>query len=63
VITAPDKPAEEDYIQESAVKQYAKSKHIPVLQPIKLKDPIFIEELQSYQADLQIVIAFRMLPK
>jgi methionyl-tRNA formyltransferase len=64
VITAPDKPAGRGlHMQESAVKQYAKSQHIPVLQPLKLKDPVFIEELKSYNADLQIVIAFRMLPE
>ncbi len=64
VITAPDKPAGRGlHMQESAVKQYAISQHIPVLQPLKLKDPKFIEELKSYHADLQIVIAFRMLPE
>jgi methionyl-tRNA formyltransferase len=63
VITAPDKPAGRGLqLQESPVKQYAVSKGIPVLQPPKLKDPAFLEELRSYKANLQIVIAFRMLP-
>lgn len=48
---------------ESPVKKYAVSQNIPVLQPIKLKSPEFIETLKSYQADLQIVVAFRMLPE
>ena len=47
---------------ESAVKKYAVSKDIPVLQPKNLKSPSFIEELSSYEADLQLVVAFRMLP-
>lgn len=64
VITAPDKPAGRGQkIQQSAVKQYALSEHIPVLQPEKLKDPVFLEELRSYKADLQVVVAFRMLPE
>jgi methionyl-tRNA formyltransferase len=63
VITAPDKPAGRGLqLQESPVKQFAVSKGIPVLQPVKLKDPEFLEELKSYNANLQIVIAFRMLP-
>ncbi len=48
---------------ESPVKKYALSQNIPVLQPTKLKSPEFIETLKSYQADLQIVVAFRMLPE
>ena len=64
VITAPDKPAGRGQkLNESAVKQYAVEKGIKVLQPEKLKDPLFIEELRSLQADLQIVVAFRMLPE
>ncbi|WP_119079055.1 methionyl-tRNA formyltransferase [Chitinophaga alhagiae] len=64
VITAPDKPAGRGLqLQQSAVKQYAASKQIPVLQPEKLKNPAFLEELRSYQADLQVVVAFRMLPE
>ncbi len=64
VVTAPDKPAGRGQkLHESAVKQFAQSQHIPVLQPVKLKDPEFINTLKSYQADLQIVVAFRMLPE
>ncbi len=48
---------------ESPVKKFAKSKGIPVLQPPKLKSPTFLEELRSYKADLQVVVAFRMLPE
>jgi methionyl-tRNA formyltransferase len=64
VVTAADKPAGRGrQLQESEVKQYAVSKGIPVLQPEKLKSPEFISELQSFAADLQIVVAFRMLPE
>lgn len=64
VVTAPDKPAGRGmHLQEPAVKQAAKRLNIPVLQPVKLKDPAFLEELASYKADLQVVIAFRMLPE
>ncbi|MES2778340.1 MAG: methionyl-tRNA formyltransferase, partial [Bacteroidota bacterium] len=64
VVTAPDKPAGRGMkMQESAVKKFAVAHNIPVLQPIKLKDPVFIEQLRSYQADIQVVIAFRMLPE
>lgn len=64
VITAPDKPAGRGMkITESPVKKYAVEKNIPVLQPEKLKDPAFLETLRSLQADLQIVVAFRMLPE
>lgn len=64
VVTAPDKPAGRGRsVQQSAVKQYALSVGLPVLQPVKLKDPEFIEELQSLNADLFVVIAFRMLPE
>ncbi|MFC3562581.1 methionyl-tRNA formyltransferase [Pedobacter jamesrossensis] len=64
VITAPDKPAGRGQkLNESAVKKYAVEKGIPVLQPEKLKNPDFLEELKSYQADLQVVVAFRMLPE
>jgi methionyl-tRNA formyltransferase len=48
---------------ESSIKKYATEHHIPVLQPTNLKSPGFIEQLKSYQADLQIVVAFRMLPE
>ncbi|WP_316806303.1 methionyl-tRNA formyltransferase [Pedobacter agri] len=64
VITAPDKPAGRGQkMNESAVKKYAVEKNIPVLQPEKLKNPEFLEQLKSYQADLQVVVAFRMLPE
>ena len=64
VVTAPDKPAGRGmHLQYSPVKKFALEKNIPVLQPLKLKDEIFVEELKSYQADIQVVIAFRMLPE
>ncbi len=64
VVTAADKPAGRGQkLQESAVKQYAAQKGIKVLQPLKLKDPEFIEELKSIGANLQVVVAFRMLPE
>lgn len=64
VITAPDKPAGRGMkMQQSAVKQYAIDKGLKVLQPEKLKHPAFIQELKALRADLQIVVAFRMLPE
>jgi len=64
VITAPDKPAGRGLqLQESAVKKYAVSKGLKVLQPEKLKNPEFLEELRALKADLQVVVAFRMLPE
>ena len=64
VITAPDKPAGRGLkLQESAVKKYAVEKGLKVLQPEKLKNPQFLEELRSLKADLQVVVAFRMLPE
>ncbi len=64
VVTAPDKPAGRGQkLQESDVKQYAKNFNIPILQPEKLKSPEFIDQLQSFRADLQVVVAFRMLPE
>ncbi len=64
VITAPDKPkGRGQKLATSPVKDYAVSQNIPVLQPTNLKSPEFIEELKSYQANLQIVVAFRMLPE
>ncbi len=65
VVTQPDKPVGRhgSVLQASAVKQYALSKGLPVLQPEKMKDPAFIEQLHSYQANLQVVVAFRMLPE
>ncbi len=64
VVTAPDKPAGRGMqLHPSAVKQYAVSKGLPVLQPEKMKAPEFLEELKVLQADLQIVVAFRMMPE
>lgn len=64
VVTMPDKPAGRGHqMQYSAVKQYALSVGLPVLQPERLKDTDFLSELKSYNADLQIVVAFRMLPE
>src|SRR5664279_1212362 len=64
VVTTPDKPAGRGLkLSESAVKRYAIQNNIPILQPVKLKDPDFHEQLKSIQADLQIVVAFRMLPE
>jgi methionyl-tRNA formyltransferase len=64
VITMPDKPSGRGMkLQSSDVKQYAMSVNIPVLQPEKLKDENFLNDLRSFNADLQIVVAFRMLPE
>ena len=64
VVTAPDKPAGRgQQLQSSAVKQYAETQGLPVLQPVKLKDPAFAEELRLYKPDLQVIVAFRMLPE
>lgn len=64
VVTVPDKPAGRGQKQTaSPVKIYAESQGIPVLQPEKLKDPAFLEALRGYRADLQVVVAFRMLPE
>lgn len=65
VITMPDKPIgrHQNELSSSPVKQYAVANGLPVLQPAKLKDPDFIEELRNLKADLQIVVAFRMLPE
>ena len=64
VITAPDKPAGRGMqLQQSAVKKYAVEKNLNILQPEKLKNPEFINELKSLKADMQIVVAFRMLPE
>jgi len=64
VITVPDKPAGRGQKQTaSPVKIYAEQQGIPVLQPEKLKNPEFLEELRSFKADLQVVVAFRMLPE
>lgn len=64
VITAPDKPqGRGQKLTPSPVKEAAQRHNIPVLQPVNLKAPEFIEELKSYQANLQVVVAFRMLPE
>ena len=64
VVTAPDKPAGRGQkINESAVKQYAVANGLKVLQPVKLKDEQFLKELRVLNADLQVVVAFRMLPE
>lgn len=64
-VTMPDKPIgrHQTELSQSAVKKYAIEHHLPILQPVSLKDPDFIAELQALQADLQIVVAFRMLPE
>src|SRR4249919_4011744 len=64
VVTAPDKPGGRGMqLQQSAVKKYAVENNLHVLQPEKLKHPEFLEALKLLQADLQIVVAFRMLPE
>ena len=65
VVTQPDKPVgrHQTEMQPSQVKQYAVAHGLPVLQPEKMKDPEFVEQLRSYTANLQVVVAFRMLPE
>lgn len=64
VVTMPDKPAGRGHkIQFSPVKQFALNNNLPLLQPEKLKDEAFLTELKSFNADVQIVVAFRMLPE
>ncbi len=64
VVTQPDKPVgRHAVLTASPVKNYALEHGIPVLQPVKMKDPAFLEELAAYSADLQVVVAFRMLPE
>lgn len=64
VITMPDKPAGRGHkIQYSPVKEYALGQNLPLLQPEKLKDEAFVQALREWKADLQIVVAFRMLPE
>lgn len=65
VVTQPDKPVGRhgSVLRASAVKEYALEHDIPVLQPVKMKDPDFIEQLRAFNADLQAVVAFRMLPE
>jgi len=64
VITSPDKPSGRGLqLHPSPVKQFALLNKLPVLQPMKLKDPAFLRELKKLQADLQVIVAFRMLPE
>ena len=64
VVTVADKPSGRGQkVQESSVKKYAVSQNIPLLQPISLRDEEFLKELRQFQADIQVVVAFRMLPK
>ncbi|NLA61822.1 MAG: methionyl-tRNA formyltransferase, partial [Bacteroidales bacterium] len=64
VITMPDKPAGRGHkLQESDVKKYAKSQNLPILQPTNLKDSDFLNDLENLKVDLNIVVAFRMLPE
>ena len=65
VVTQPDKAVgrHQTEVQPSEVKKFALEKGLPVLQPEKMKDPAFVEELRSYKANLQVVVAFRMLPE
>lgn len=64
VVTAPDKPAGRGLeLRKSAVKIFAEKNNLPVLQPIRLKDEVFIKQLKNFHADLFVVVAFRMLPE
>ena len=65
VVTQPDKAVgrHQTEVQPSEVKKYALEHNLPVLQPEKMKDPAFVEQLKSYKANLQVVVAFRMLPE
>ncbi|MCQ2167721.1 MAG: methionyl-tRNA formyltransferase [Bacteroidales bacterium] len=64
VVTVADKPSGRGLkLNESAVKQYATAHGIPVLQPVRLKDPEFLESLRAFKADMFVVVAFRMLPE
>jgi methionyl-tRNA formyltransferase len=64
VVTAPDRPSGRGLqLTPSAIKKAALAANLPVLQPEKLRDPAFLDELASYKADLQVVVAFRMLPE
>lgn len=65
VVTQPDKPVgrHQNVLQPSAVKTYSLQHNIPVLQPVKMKDPAFVGQLAAYKADIQVVVAFRMLPE
>ena len=65
VVTQPDKPVgrHQTEMQPSAVKEYAVAHGLPVLQPVKMKNPEFVDQLRAYSANLQVVVAFRMLPE
>lgn len=65
VVTQPDKPVgrHQTEMQPSEVKKYALEHNLSVLQPVKMKDPEFVEQLRNYNANLQVVVAFRMLPE
>lgn len=64
VVTTPDKPAGRGmHLQQSAVKIFATAHNIPILEPTKFKDPAFLEKLKHFQADIQVVVAFKMLPE
>lgn len=64
VVTNPDKPAGRgQQLQESAVKKYARQAGLKILQPEKFRDPLFLQELAALKADLQLVVAFKMLPE
>lgn len=65
VVTQPDRPVgrHQDTVQPSEVKKFALEHNLPVLQPEKMKDSAFIEQLRAYKANLQVVVAFRMLPE
>lgn len=63
VVTAPDKPGGRLGVMQSAVKQFAVANGLHVLQPVKLRDPEFLASLKALNADLQVVVAFRMLPE
>ncbi|MFM9946163.1 MAG: methionyl-tRNA formyltransferase [Bacteroidia bacterium] len=64
VVTSPDKPAGRGMqLQQSAVKQYALSQNLEVIQPVNLKSPEFMEQLNALKPELQVIIAFRMLPE
>ena len=65
VVTQPDRPVgrHQNEVQPSEVKKFAQEHNLPVLQPEKMKDPVFVEELRRFQANLQVVVAFRMLPE
>lgn len=65
VVTQPDRPVgrHQTSLRPSEVKQYAVAHDIPVLQPVKMKDSVFLDQLREFDADLQVVVAFRMLPE